>query len=156
MASFIDVIRELRDIALTLPNVTTVTFGSPYEIDLKRQSLYPLMHIVPTPSTFEGAVNQWRFDITLMDMIDWNKDDLNSFGDPFIGQSNEMFVLANTAQQLQIFIDKLSRSETFGRIQAERSVPAEPFVDDTENSCAGWTISVVITATSATVTDGIC
>jgi hypothetical protein len=156
MSKLYDIIDKLKETGEALPSIRTITFGNLEDVDIKRQTIFPLIHIVPGTATLNGSTISWAFQIHAMDLIDFNKDDLNDMDDPFHGTDNMQDVLSDMVQQLSIMVDKIKRGASFGRYEIVGSQTMTPFFDKTGNSLAGYTLSVTINSPSASVDDGIC
>jgi len=156
MSKLYDIIDKLKETGEALPSIRTITFGNLEDVDIKRQTIFPLIHIVPGTATLNGSTISWSFQIHAMDPIDFNKDDLNDMDDPFHGTDNMQDVLSDMVQQLSIMVDKIKRGASFGTYEIVGSQTMTPFFDKTGNSLAGYTLSVTINSPSASVDDGIC
>jgi|31_taG_2_1085359.scaffolds.fasta_scaffold14366_3 hypothetical protein len=156
MSKLYDIIDKLKETGEALPSIRTITFGNLEDVDIKRQTIFPLIHIVPGTATLNGSTISWAFQIHAMDLIDFNKDDLNDMDDPFHGTDNMQDVLSDMVQQLSIMVDKIKRGASFGTYEIVGSQTMTPFFDKTGNSLAGYTLSVTINSPSASVDDGIC
>jgi hypothetical protein len=156
MSKLYDIIDKLKETGEALPSIRTITFGNLEDVDIKRQTIFPLIHIVPGTATLNGSTISWSFQIHAMDLIDFNKDDLNDMDDPFHGTDNMQDVLSDMVQQLSIMVDKIKRGASFGTYEIVGSQTMTPFFDKTGNSLAGYTLSVTINSPSASVEDGIC
>ena len=156
MSKLYDIIDKLKETGVALPSIRTITFGNLEDVDIKRQTIFPLIHIVPGTATLNGSTISWAFQIHAMDLIDFNKDDLNDMDDPFHGTDNMQDVLSDMVQQLSIMVDKIKRGASFGTYEIVGSQTMTPFFDKTGNSLAGYTLSVTINSPSASVDDGIC
>jgi hypothetical protein len=156
MSKLYDIIDKLKETGEALPSIRTITFGNLEDVDIKRQTIFPLIHIVPGTATLNGSTISWSFQIHAMDLIDFNKDDLNDMDDPFHGTDNMQDVLSDMVQQLSIMVDKIKRGASFGTYEIVGSQTMTPFFDKTGNSLAGYTLSVTINSPSASVSDGIC
>lgn len=153
---FYEVTEKIRSTAATLPAVRSVHLGNFADIDLQRQTIFPLMHVIPAGANFQGSAITWSFQITLMDLIDWNKEDPRDSIDTYYGINNLQDVLNETGTQMQIFIDDLTRGDEFMKFQAQTPVNITPFYDGDENQVAGWQVTLQITTPSNTTLDGIC
>ena len=156
MSKLYDIIDKLKETGEALPSIRTITFGNLEDVDIKRQTIFPLIHIVPGTATLNGSTISWAFQIHAMDLIDFNKDDLNDMDDPFHGTDNMQDVLSDMMQQLSIRVDKIKRGASFGTYEIVGSQTMTPFFDKTGNGLAGYTLSVTINSPSASVDDGIC
>lgn len=144
MKGFYKVTEELKDALIAEPFVNTVTFGSIDDVDLNKQTIYPLSHITVNNTIVGTKTLTFNISILSMDIVDISKDEVT---DVFKGNDNEQDVL-NTQLALQTrVINKLQRGDLYTDLyQVEGSVTCEPFVDRFENKLAGWaaTFDVVI------------
>ena len=144
MKGFYKVTKELKDALIAEPFVNTVTFGSIDDVDLNKQTIYPLSHITVNNTIVGTKTLTFNISILSMDIVDISKDEVT---DVFKGNDNEQDVL-NTQLALQTrVINKLQRGDLYTDLyQVEGSVTCEPFVDRFENKLAGWaaTFDVVI------------
>jgi len=119
--------------------VTTVTEGDIFQVDLSKQTLFPLAHIMVNNATFENNVIRYNISIIAMDVVDISKDETT---DIFIGNDNEQDVLNTQITMLNRVYDKLIRGDYFlnlGIIDGNPSL--EPFIERFENNLAGWTMT---------------
>jgi len=66
--------------------VNTVTQGDIFRIDLAKQTIFPLAHIIVNNATFESNVIRYNISIIAMDVVDISKDETT---DIFVGNDNE-------------------------------------------------------------------
>ena len=141
---YFEVVEILRDELLRNNKVRTVTVGDISEIDLDKQTIFPLAHIIVNNVSFEPQIATYNISILLMDMV--HED--TTTDEPLIYQNdNEMYVL-NTMLLIGNYVtDRLSMGALYdGNKFIERStVDAEPFKDRFENTLAGWTFTFDIT-----------
>ena len=119
--------------------VTTVTEGDIFKVDLSKQTLFPLSHIMVNNATFESNVIRYNISIIAMDVVDISKDETT---DIFIGNDNEQDVLNTQVTMLNRVYEKLRRGDYFlnaGIIDGNPSL--EPFIERFENNLAGWTMT---------------
>ena len=119
--------------------VTTVTEGDIFRVDLSKQTLFPLSHIMVNNATFESNVIRYNISIIAMDVVDISKDETT---DIFIGNDNEQDVLNTQVTMLNRVYEKLRRGDYFlnaGIIDGNPSL--EPFIERFENNLAGWTMT---------------
>lgn len=118
-------------------NVNTVTFGDIFSIDLEKQTIYPLSHIILNNATLEGdTLNTWRFGVSVMcmDIVDVSKEPTT---DIFRGNDNEQDVLNTQHAVLARLFSVLSNDDNLFTIDGEPTV--EPFFDEYMNKLTGWT-----------------
>ena len=144
MKGFYNVTDKLKDTLLAEPFVNTVTFGSLDDVDLNKQTIFPLSHIIVNNTTVGTNTLTFNISILSMDIVDISKDEVE---DIFVGNDNEQDVL-NTQLALQTrVLNTLQRGDLYTDLyQIEGDVSCEPFVDRFENKLAGWaaTFDVVV------------
>jgi len=144
MKGFYNVTDKLKDALIAEPFVNTVTFGSLDDVDLNKQTIFPLSHIIVNNTTVGTNTLTFNISILSMDIVDISKDEVE---DIFVGNDNEQDVL-NTQLALQTrVINILQRGDLYTDLyQIEGDVNCEPFVDRFENKLAGWaaTFDVVV------------
>jgi hypothetical protein len=144
MKGFYNVTDKLKDTLIAEPFVNTVTFGSLDDVDLNKQTIFPLSHIIVNNTTVGTKTLTFNISILSMDIVDISKDEIT---DIFVGNDNEQDVL-NTQLALQTrVINTLQRGDLYTDLyQVEGDVSCEPFVDRFENKLAGWaaTFDVVV------------
>jgi hypothetical protein len=156
MATFVEVIDHLKATADSLPNINTVFFGNSEDVDIKRMSNYPLLHIVPENASLSGSATRLSFNIHLMDIVDFNTEDIQDMNEPFKGTDNLQYVLSECLQQLSMFADLLRRGPDRHNYLLETEPTLTPFLDSYENKLAGWSTMLTITIKGSPTTDGIC
>ena len=144
MKGFYNVTDKLKDTLIAEPFVNTVTFGSLDDVDLNKQTIFPLSHITVNNTTVGTKTLTFNISILSMDIVDISKDEVT---DVFAGNDNEQDVL-NTQLALQTrVINTLQRGDLYTDLyQVQGDVSCEPFVDRFENKLAGWaaTFDVVV------------
>lgn len=141
MTVFYDLLDKIKDKLESNPSVQTVTYGDISELDLDKQTIFPLAHFITGGATYEGST--WVFDLSIlcMDIVDENKEE----GDSFRGNNNEHDVFNTQLQVVSSICDELNR----GDLRADKYVlngnpTVEAFVDRFENRLAGWTLSLQV------------
>ena len=94
---YFNIIDKLKEHFDNEPLVTTVTQGDIFEIDLNKQTLFPLVHLIVNSATFEGSVVRYNISILAMDLVDITKDETVS---KFDGNNNELWVMNTMLQVL--------------------------------------------------------
>jgi hypothetical protein len=144
MKGFYNLTKKLKEALDAEPFVNTVTFGSLDDVDLNKQTIFPLSHIIVNNTTI--GTNTLTFNVSMlsMDIVDISKDEIT---DIYVGNDNEQDVL-NTQLALQTrVLNILQRGDLYTELyQIEGDVNCEPFVDRFENKLAGWaaTFDVVV------------
>jgi hypothetical protein len=136
MKGFYNVTEQLKTALAAEPFCNTVSFGNIDDIDLKKQTIFPLSHIIVNNATIGTNTILFNISILSMDIVDISKDEVT---DVFVGNDNEQDVL-NTQLALQSrVLNQLQRGELYTNLyQIEGDISCEPFVDRFENKLAGW------------------
>lgn len=134
---FYQLTETIKTQLLSDPNVNTVTTGDITKVDLNKQTIFPLSHIIINQVTVEEQVLRFNISVLAMDIVDVSKEPTT---DMFRGNDNEQDVL-NT--QLAV-LNKLSQVLLKGTLyrdkyQLDGIVTCEPFYDRFENELAGFT-----------------
>ena len=144
MKGFYNLTKKLKEALDAEPFVNTITFGSLDDIDLNKQTIFPLSHIIVNNTTITTNTLVFNVSLLSMDIVDISKEEIT---DIYVGNDNEQDVL-NTQLALQTrVINTLQRGDLYTELyQIEGDVNCEPFVDRFENKLAGWaaTFDVVV------------
>ena len=144
MKGFYNVTKELKTALAAEPFVNTVTFGSLDDVDLNKQTIFPLSHIIVNNTTVGTKTLTFNISILAMDIVDISKE---ATTDIFVGNDNEQDVLNTQLGLLTRIINILQRGDLYTELyQVQGDVNCEPFVDRFENKLAGWsaTFDVVV------------
>ncbi len=144
MNGFYRVTDIIKDTLQADVNVNTVTYGDITQIDLDKQTIFPLSHIIVNAVTSRENTLLFNISILSMDIVDVNKDEVT---DKFIGNNNEQDVLNTQLSVLNKVIQKLRIGQLYReKYQVLGDAYLEPFRDRFENQVAGWaaTFDVII------------
>ena len=142
MNSFYRVIDSIKDAVSAEPFNHQVTFGDIADIDLQKQSLFPLCHIMINSATITDNIVQQSMTIFLMDLVDAsNSEDVSLF----LGNDNRQDIL-NTQLALGTRIMRVLQKADLYRqeFEIEGDASCEPFTERFENMLAGWAITFTI------------
>ena len=124
------IIKEIKDVLLAEPFVNTVTEGDIFEVDLNKQTIFPLSHIILNSATHQGNVLSFNITILLMDVIN-QKDDSNK-----VDIWNTQLLLATRV------LNRLNRADIASDFWELTGQPTyEPFTERFENDLAGWAVT---------------
>ena len=87
---FYQITNTIKDQLLADDNINTVTTGDITDIDLNKQTIFPLAHIVINNVTLEEQALRFSMSILTMDIVDQSKD---AVVDVFRDNDNEQDVL---------------------------------------------------------------
>ena len=136
MTGFFNVTKKIKDALNAEPFVNTVSFGSLDDIDLNKQTIFPLSHIIVNNCNVETNTMIFNISVLAMDIVDESKDEVT---DIFVGNDNEQDVLNTQLEVLNRVVVLLQRGDLYTDLfQIEGTVGCEPFVDRFENKLAGW------------------
>jgi len=136
MKGFYNVTEQLKDSLIAEPFVNTVTFGSLDDVDLSKQSIFPLAHLIVNSTSVSTKTLRFNISILAMDIVDISKEKTD---DVFLGNDNEQDVFNTQLALITRIVNKLQRGDLYTDLyQVEGEVSCEPFVDRFENKLAGW------------------
>jgi len=124
--------------------VTDITKGALDDIDLAKQTLFPLVHIIIGNATFEPSVIRFSITLFAMDIVNVSKDEVT---DRFFGNDNEDYVLETTLQILNRVYKQMNNGALFSdNFIVDGQPTCEPFTERFENLLSGWamTFDVII------------
>ena len=142
MNGFYRVLDTIKDTLQADVNCNTVTYGDITQIDLSKQTMFPLSHIIVNSVTSGENIMTFNLSILAMDIVDVSKDEVT---DIFVGNDNEQDVLNTQLTVLNKVIQKLRIGSLYSdKYQVQGDVTLEPFRDRFENMIAGWTATMDI------------
>ncbi|MEY4278084.1 MAG: hypothetical protein RL377_88, partial [Bacteroidota bacterium] len=124
--------------------VNTVTIGDIFKVDLNKQTIFPLSHIMINSAAYNGSTFNYSISVLCMDIVDESKE---ATADIFLGNDNEQDVL-NTQQMVATrLLEMLRRGDLFDDgYQLQDGASIEYFVDRFENKIAGVTVTMNVIA----------
>jgi len=139
MKGFYQVTETIKNQLLADANVNTVTTGDITRIDLSKQTIYPLSHLIVNNVNNEDNVLRFSLSVLAMDIVDVSKEPVV---DIFIGNNNEQDVLNTQLAVLNKLAQVLRGGTLFQNLyQLEGNPSLEPFYDRFENEMAGWAMT---------------
>tara|TARA_R100000773_G_C4210846_1_gene110476 strand:- start:606 stop:1076 length:471 start_codon:yes stop_codon:yes gene_type:complete len=136
------VTNTIKERLLADQNVNEVTSGDISQVNLRKQNIFPLGHIMVNTVQIEEQI--MRFNVTVMSMDIVNESKLETI-DIFIGNDNHQDILNTQLLVVNKLVQDLSRGDlhTTG-YQLDGFPNAEPFIDRFENMLAGWSVTMDI------------
>ena len=125
-------------------NVNTVTTGDIFDIDLSKQSIFPLAHIIVNSVTLQEQVMSFNITVMAMDIVDESKE---ATTDIFRGNNNEQDVLNTQLAVINKLVMVLRRGDLYSdKFQLEGDPSLEPFYERFDNRLAGYaaTMDIII------------
>jgi len=142
MQGFYNLTTKIRETLQLDQYVNTVTYGDLFEVDLNKQTIFPLSHFMVSGATMQS--NVWNFSVSLlcMDIVDESKTFPEGIPNQFEGTSNEQDVLNTQFAVANRLLELLLRGDLYvNKYQLNGDPTLEPFVDRFENKLAGWTVT---------------
>lgn len=129
----------IKEQLLSDVNVNTVTTGDIYDIDLNKQSIFPLSHLIVNSATAEEQVLRINVSVLSMDLVQDSKRKPET-PDIFVGNDNEQDVLNTQLAVLNKLVQVLRKGDLYNdKYQLDGDATCEPFYERFENKMAGWT-----------------
>ena len=123
-------------------NNNTVSIGDISKINLNKQDIFPLAHMIVNSVTVEENVLRFNISILACDIVDQSKDVTT---DRFTGNDNEQDILNTQLAVLNRLIQRLRMGSLHQDMyQLEGSPSLTPFNDRFENQLAGWSATMTI------------
>jgi hypothetical protein len=139
MANYFNILDTLKGHLDNDPFITTVTEGDIFQVDLGKQTLFPLAHIMVNTATFEGNVLRFNITLMVMDIADISKNEPSTI---FLGNNNEQEILNTTLSVLNRAYEVLRRGDLYSdNFQVDGNPSCEPFTERFENYLAGWAMT---------------
>ena len=139
MKGFYQVTEIIKNQLLSDVNVNTVTSGDITRIDLSKQTMFPLSHIIVNNVGNEDNILRFSLSVLSMDIVDQSKEEVI---DIFRGNNNEQDILNTQLAVLNKLVQVL-RGGTLHQdlYQLDGTPNLEPFYDRFENEMAGWALT---------------
>ena len=154
MTSFYDILDKLKTYLQGNTNVNSVTFGDIFEVDLAKQTIFPLSHIIVNGCTFQDHVVQFNLQVICMDIVNETKLDKKDLDNYFHNINNKQDVLNTQFAVVNGLQSALRRGELFSDLyQIDTDYTANMFEDRFENLLAGWSLDISITVANNQISD---
>ena len=139
MKGFYQVTQKIKDQLLADENVNTVTTGDITKIDLSKQTIFPLSHLLVNNVTNEDNILVFSLSVLSMDIVNVSKEETT---DVFIGNNNEQDILNTQLVVVNKLVQMLRAGTVYQDLyQLVGNPNFEPFYDRFENEMAGWAVT---------------
>ena len=136
------VVEEIKNELINNPSIKTMTFGDITDIDLGKQTIFPLAHMIIDNVVHAEKTMQFSFTILTMEQIDTTKDYVN---DLFLGNNNTHDILNTQLTVSNKLITRLRKGQMYeDGYQLVGDATCEPFFDRFENVLAGWATTFTV------------
>ena len=117
----------------------TVIFGNASEVDLDKQTLFPLSNFVFTNAVLNGNIWTFTVELSCADIVDISKEDTV---DEFVGNDNEQDVLNTQLAVISRLMERLRRGDLYDDYYQLNGTPSmQYFTGQLEMLLAGWTVT---------------
>ena len=135
--AFYQATQAIKDQLLADVNVNTVTTGDITDVDLQKQSTFPLSHIIVNNIGQEDGVLRFSISVLAMDIVDQSKEEVV---DLFEGNNNLQDILNTQLSVVNKLVQVLRKGTLhFDKYQLDGDANIELFYDRFENELAGMT-----------------
>jgi hypothetical protein len=139
MQAYYNILETIKDSLQSDVNVNTVTTGDIFDVDLAKQTIFPLSHLMVNSATKTGNVYTFNMSVMLMDIVDISNEETT---DKFRGNDNEQDVLNTQLAVGARLVEVLERGALRDSNYALNGSPTfEPFTERFENYLAGWALT---------------
>ncbi len=139
---FYQITEEIESALLSDENVNTVTTGDITDIDLSKNSIYPISHVTVNNANLEENLIRFNISVISMDLVDVSKSETT---DIFVGNNNEQDVLNTQLAVVNKLVQKLRQGTLYqNKFQLDNNPTCEFFTDRFDNQVAGVAATIVI------------
>jgi len=139
---FYQLTETIKEELLNDVNVNTVTTGDISDVNLNKQDIFPLSHIIVNNVAVNEQTLNFNISILSCDIVDQSKE-LTT--DVFKGNNNVQDILNTQLAVLNRLIQRLRMGNLHTEMYQLEGVPnLSPFYDRFENQLAGWTATMDI------------
>ena len=154
MTTFYDIIDKMKTYLQGNNNINTVTFGDIFEVDLAKQTIFPLAHIIVNSCTFQEHVVRFNMQIICMDIVQDSKEDLKGQTNYFHDITNKQDVLNTMFFVVNGLQSALRSGEMYSDLfQIDSDFDAQMFEDRFENLLAGWSLTLDVIVPNNQISD---
>ena len=137
---FYQLSETIKEQLLQDQNINTVTTGNISDVNLNKQGIFPMGHIIVNSVVDEEQVLRFNISVLAMDIVDFSK---SATIDRFKGNNNEQDILNTQLAVLNRLIQRLRKGQLYTEMyQLDGSPSLLPFYDRFENNLAGWTATM--------------
>lgn len=135
-----NLIDTLKELGAKHQQIKTTTTGDIYDIDLQKNTLYPLMHINPINVSTGTFGVTYNFQIFVMDLVDSdNANEQDVYNDVLQTCIDIISIFRNSKWQAQLTLD-INAPVYF----TEGDYTIEPFTERFDQDVTGWVFQIGI------------
>ena len=137
---FYQLTETIKEELLKDVNINTVTTGDITDVNLNKQDMFPLGHIIINNVIDQEQVLSFNISILACDIVNQSKE-LTT--DRFTGNNDLQDILNTQLSVLNRLIQRLRMGDLYTDMyQLEGDPNLQPFYDRFENQLAGWTATM--------------
>ena len=137
---FYQLTETIKEQLLADTNINTVSTGDVSNLNLNKQDIFPLGHIIVNNVVAEEQVLRFNITVIACDIVDQSKTETL---DRFVGNNNEQDILNTQLSVLNKLIQVLRKGNLHqNKYQLEGNPSCDPFYDRFENMLAGWSATM--------------
>jgi hypothetical protein len=149
-----NLIDTLKELGTQHDQITTTTSGDIWEIDLNKNTLFPLMHINPVNVQTGQSTLTYNFQIFIMDLVSEKSNWTNANFQSAQNLSNNQEVLSDCLQICTDIIGVFRHSQWQSELTNDINAPVyfgegefniEPFSERFDNEVTGWVFPLAVT-----------
>ena len=134
---FYQLTETIKEELLKDQNINTVTTGDITDVNLNKQDIFPLGHIIINSVIDQENVLSFNISVLACDIVNQSKE---LTYDRFTGNNDVQDILNTQLAVLNRLIQRLRKGTLYSDMyQLEGNPSLEPFYDRFENQLAGWT-----------------
>ncbi len=154
MTSFYDVINSIKTYLQGNNSVNTVTFGDLLEVDLNKQTIFPLSHLTVRDVSFSDHTMTFTVNVMAFDIVDETKQNDKEQVEPFYGNNNKQDVLNTQLMVLNGLQSSLRRGGLFQQdFIVDNNLTATLIEERFDNLLAGWEMGITVEVPNNGITD---
>ena len=139
---FYQLTETIKEQLLLDKNINTVTTGDISDVNLNKQDIFPLGHIIVNNVVVNEQTLDFNISVLACDIVNQSKDET---ADRFRGNNNVQDILNTQLSVLNKLVQRLRMGDLYTDMyQLNGTASLQPFYDRFENQLAGWTATMDI------------
>ncbi len=139
---FYQLTEAIKEQLLEDKNINTVTTGDITDVNLNKQDIFPLGHIIINSVIDEEQILRFNISVLAADMVNRSKEPTV---DRFRSNNNVQDILNTQLAVLNRLTQRLRKGDLYANMYQLQGTPSmEPFYDRFENELAGWTVTMEV------------
>lgn len=145
MNQFYSVTTALKEYLMSHQNINRVVLGNLNEVDMDKQTIYPLAQIIVEDTTFEDASIRFNVKVLAMDIVKYSNELVHNQHNVYLGNNNKQDVYNDMLSVVNGLQTNLKRGKLYHTsYQLDGFPTAQPFEDEHGNLLTGWMLDFTI------------